>query len=213
MRKFWPLIIAGLLLVGCDRSNPTSSSIVASEDQTAVAFSELSMVKTTVVGSPALMTAADVTVAAHDSLRNAAMLDSLRAYLVLSDEQFTSVQAYGAVLYASLLDIKSQVDGGTIGRKAAESLVIAARNTFISSVRSILTVEQSALLDAWLGGNWHKIPHRPGGGGRGHGVRDSLKVRDSLAVPDSLRGPGGFGHPDSLSGPHGPGGLGHHGRH
>lgn len=168
MKSILAALMITLLVVGCDQSSPVdSNSDLAQQEAT---FSELSMYNTTQAPSTVQIITADSGRQFHDSLRNMRMLDSLKAYLSLTDEQFTSVKTYGATLFATLADIRNQVMSKTITREEAKTLVIAARDQFVTSVKSILTADQLTLFTTWLEKHWNKPPHRGVPGGRkGHG--------------------------------------------
>jgi hypothetical protein len=128
------------------------------------------MYKTTQAATAAEIVCADSGRHLHDSLRNAYMLDSLKAYLTLTDEQFAKVQEFGSTLFSTLADIRSQVQARTIKPDSAMTLVKIARDEFVASVKSILTEEQTTLFDEWLVKHWNKPIHgREGKPGRGPG--------------------------------------------
>lgn len=187
MKKIFAVVFFALLLVGCDKSNPTESTSASSSE---VAFSETSMLKMAIITVDGLVVITGADSVCHDSLRNVRMLDSLTIHLGLTAEQFDSVNVYGATLFTSLQDIRQQVKDTLITKLQARDLVKAARDQFIASVRSILTTEQTTIFDAWIIKFWNKQGHR--GGPRGHG------------------GPnGGHGGPGGSGGHRGPGGGGH----
>jgi len=167
MKKIFAVVLFALLLVGCDKSNPTGTTTASSS---AVAFSETSMLKMTVgTVDDIVVTTKDDSVC-HDSLRNGRMLDSLNIHLGLTAEQFDSVKVYGAVLFATLKDIRQQVKDTLITKMQARELVKAARDLFIASVQSILTIDQLVIFDVWVIRFWDKAGHRGGHGRHGeHG--------------------------------------------
>lgn len=156
-----------IALVGCEQSNPAEATSPAD-----VEYNELSMYKTTVAAQN------DVELLQrqntyHDSLRHGRMLGTLIRYVGLNDAQIESVKVYGGILFETLKGIRAQVHDSLITREEARNLVIAAREQFIASVRSILTEEQSEKLDQWIVKFWNKQhgrppgrrgPHGPGGG-------------------------------------------------
>ncbi len=170
MKQFLAVLAFALILIGCDKGNPIDAN--DSYDMSEATFSELSMYKTTQAATAAEIICADSGRHLHDSLRNAYMLDSLKAYLSLTDEQFAQVQGFGATLFATLADIRSQVQAKAIKPDSAMILVQIARDQFVTSVKSILTEEQKTLFDAWLTKHWNKPIHgregKPGRGGKGH---------------------------------------------
>lgn len=190
MKSILAALMAAFLLIGCDHSNPIDSPS-ANATQSQAMFSELSMAKTAnaTLSSDISTFGDDGAQGSHDSLRNARMLDSLKKYLSLTDNQFASLNVYGATLFASLGDIRSQVVSHAIARDSARTLVKAARDQFVASVVSILTAEQVTLFEAWLNLYWDKTPHRRGPGRGGDdggpgGLDDSLRNAQML---DSLK--------------------------
>jgi hypothetical protein len=181
MKNIVAVVLFALVLVGCDKSNPTDTTAASSSS---VAFSETSMLKA--VGDDVVTFGADTV--CHDSLRNVRMLDSLNIHLGLSIEQFDSVKVYGATLHAALESIKQQVKDTLITKVQARELVKAARDQFIASIQSILTADQLVKFDAWVLKFWNKAGHRGHGGRGGHG------------------GPGGNGGHGRPGGHDGPGG-------
>lgn len=164
MKKIFAVVLFALLLVGCDNSNPTDTAAASSS---AVEFSETSMLKMAVETVDGIVVTTNTDSVRHDSLRNGRMLGSLKFRLRLTAEQFDSVKVYGATLFATLKNIRQQVKDSLITKIQARELVKAARDQFITSVRSILTTEQLALFDAWVVKFWNNAGHR--GGPRGHG--------------------------------------------
>lgn len=194
MKSLFAALMVALLLVGCDQSPVDATS---SNTQTEATFSELSMYKTTLEVSAGQLIVADSGKHQHDSLRNVRMLDSLKAYLLLTDEQFTSVKEFGATLFTSLEEIRTQVQAGTITRDSARTLVQAARTAFISSVKSILTANQLTALDTWIAKFWEdrgrggRGPGGHGGHGGGHGGHGGPGGHDGNPPPPPGGGPGG----------------------
>ncbi|MCX6138410.1 MAG: hypothetical protein NTV54_13045, partial [Ignavibacteriales bacterium] len=188
-----------LMVVGCERSGPTDSvsNQTTAINQSAGQFSEVSMYKMTVTSS-ADIAVSEADIPPHDSLKNNAMLDSLKAYLSLTAGQYTLLKAAGSTLFATLGNIKAQVAAKAITPDSAFVLVKAGRDQFVTSVKAFLTADQLPTFERWLSLYWNrqpKIPHGPKGPFR----PDSLKIRpDSLKhpmFPDSLKKP--F-MPDSL---------------
>lgn len=164
MKNIFAVVVVALLLVGCDKNNPVDQTASSSE----VEFSETSMYKTAVATDEELVRLCADSVA-HDSLRHGRMLGSLRWLVGLSDAQVESVKVYGKSLFESLQDIRAQVKDSTITRDEARTLVQAARDQFIASVRSILTEDQITKFEEWIVKFWNKHHHRRGHGRGGHG--------------------------------------------
>ncbi len=187
MRLTFAAMLMALMVIGCDKSGPVGMD-TGTDQAIEATYGEMTMLKTTETAGSIQVIIADTGIVAHDSLRNTRMLDSLKAYLALTDEQFASLKGFGTKLFTTLGEIRLQVISHTITRDSAKTLVIAARAEFIASVKSILTEAQLTLFDAWLAKHWNKPPFRgrgghggPGGpGGRGHGGKG---------------GPGGPGRP------------------
>lgn len=168
MRKLIAVFAIGLLFAGCVKNNPVDSGDGAIQSE--AMFSELSMINTALaVGIPSGVLADTGGGCVHDSLRNVHMLDSIKVYLSLTDEQVASLQTIGATLFAKLEEIRGFVQAGTITRDSSKTLVALARAEFITSVKLILTAEQSALFDTWITLYWDKPRHGGGHGGHGHG--------------------------------------------
>ncbi|MFA6456115.1 MAG: hypothetical protein WCW40_04775 [Bacteroidota bacterium] len=169
MRSIFAALLAAILVVGCDQSNPIDSS--ASGTQGEAMFSELSMAKTAHATLVLEDASTDNETCPHDSLRNHHMLDSLKAHLSLTESQFDTVKVFAATLISTLHDIRSQVEAKTITRDSARVLVKAARDLFVLSVKSILTAQQTSLFETWLMRYWNRPPHHRHGHGRpgGHG--------------------------------------------
>jgi len=187
MKKIFAVALFALLLVGCDKSNPTDTTTASSS---AVEFSETSMLKMTVLQVDDIIITTTADSVCHDSLRHGRMLNSLNIHLGLTPEQFDSVKVYGITLFNTLKDIRQQVKDSLITKIQARELVKAARDQFIASVQSILTTEQLVKFNKWVVRFWNKAGHR-GGGPRGHGG------------PGGNGGPGGHGMPGGHSGPGG----------
>jgi hypothetical protein len=190
MKQLFAVILALIIVVGCERGGPTDSA----SSQTSVAaqstgtFGEVSMYKMTVT-SAADIAPAEIEIQAHDSLKNNAMLDSLKIYLALTDEQVTLLKTAGTTLFTTLEDIRAQVQAKGVTPDSALVLVRTARDQFVASVKAILTADQLVKFEEWLTLYWNKTPkapHRPRGGGF---HPDSLRIKlDSLKIcPDSLR--------------------------
>jgi hypothetical protein len=191
MKSILAALMAAFLLIGCDKSNPIDSPSSANAAQSLAMFSELSMANTAnaTLATDISTMSDDGALCAHDSIRNARMLDSLKAYLSLTDIQFSSLNEYGITLFTSLGEIRSKVVAGAITRDSARTLVKAARDQFVASVISMLTPEQATLFETWLTLYWDKTPHRGGPGRRGDdggpgGLNDSLRHAQML---DSLK--------------------------
>lgn len=159
MKSIFAALMVAFLVIGCDHSNPNSSSS-GNTGQSQVMFSELSMAKTAnAMLSTDISTVGDDGVQyLHDSMRNAQMLDSLKVYLSLTEVQFTSLKEYGTTLLATLGGIRSQVIVQSVTKDSARLLVIAARDQFVASVNSMLTTQQSALFQTWLIRYWNNKP-------------------------------------------------------
>ena len=189
MKSIVAALIVAFVVIGCDKSGPVDSSTTYVQDE--AMFSELSMAKTSGAVTVADGGPSDSIVCPHDSLRNQHMLDSLKAFLTLTDAQFDSVRVYGATLFATLEGIKAQIDAKTITRDSAQALVKAARDLFVVSVKNILTADQLTIFEKWLTNFWNRPPLRGIPGGRGHDGRG--------------HGHGGPGGPGRPGGPGGPG--------
>lgn len=185
MEKIFAVVLFALLLVGCDKSNPTEA---VTSTSSSVSFSETSMLKMTIpkVDDIVITTTADSV--CHDSLRNGRMLDSLYVHLGLTTEQYDSVKVFGSILFVTLQDIRQQVKDTLITKIEARDLVKSARDQFIASVLSILTVEQLPLFDKWILKFWNNTGHK--GGPRGHGGRHG-----GHGGQDDPFEPGGHGGP------------------
>ena len=170
MKKLFGFALFALLVVGCDKSNPTNTTTFSTTTSATVAFSETSMLKMAVETVDGLVITTKDDSVCHDSLRNSYLLDSLKIHLGLTAEQFDSVKVYGTVLFATLKDIRHQVKDTLITKMQARELVKAARDLFIASVQSILTIDQLVIFDAWVIRFWDKAGHRGGHGRHGeHG--------------------------------------------
>lgn len=174
MKNLFVVGMLALLLIGCDKNNPTAAS-TTSTTASNVAFGETSMYKT-VVATDSQLVVMEKDSVAHDSLHHGRMLGLLKNFLGLTDAQFDSVKIYGQILFGSLKEIRTLYHTGLISEDSAHVLVKIARDQFIASIRSILTVDQSAKLDAWLTIFWedHDGEHEGdddhgnhGGGGNG----------------------------------------------
>ncbi|MBI2429988.1 MAG: hypothetical protein HYV29_14560 [Ignavibacteriales bacterium] len=171
MKNIFAFIVAALLLVGCDNNSPVEPTVSSTD----IEFSETSMYKTAVATDEELVRLCADSVA-HDSLRHGRMLGSLQWYVGLSDAQVESVKVYGKSLFEVLQNIRLQVKDSTITRDEARTLVQAARDQFVASVKSILTEDQITKFEEWIVKFWNKH-HRRGhgrggrGGDGGHGGR------------------------------------------
>ncbi len=187
MKPIFAAMLIAVLFVGCSKNDPVSSDSSASSSSQA-AFSAASMYKT--AGDSTVT--ADSSVCPHDSLRNVHMLDSIKTYLTLSDDQYVLLRTIGDTLYAQLKAIRSLVKNHQISCDSSRVLVDAARAQFVASVNAILTTDQQALFTTWLSLYWSKVGMGGGPGGR-HGVpggnggiesNDSLR---SMQMLDSLK--------------------------
>jgi hypothetical protein len=152
--------LAAAVLIGCDNSNPADASMPADAE-----YSETSMYKTTVASQTEAIQLQSKNMF-HDSHRHGRMLGTLKRHVQLTEAQFESVKVYGTTLFEEIQAIRSQVQDSLITREEALELVIAAREQFLLSVKSILTEEQIALFDEWILRFWNKHHGRPPG--RGH---------------------------------------------
>lgn len=164
MKITFAAMLMALMVIGCDKSSPVDTAGL-SDTQMEATYGELTMLKTTQTAGSIQIVTADTGICTHDSLRNMRMLDSLKAYLALTDEQFVSVKGFGVTLFTTLGEIRTQVISKGIKRDSAQVLVKAARDLFVASVKSVLTEAQITSFDTWLAKFWHK----PLRGGRGHG--------------------------------------------
>ncbi len=185
MKITFAAMLMALMIVGCDKSSPVDTAST-SATQTEATFGELTMLKTTLTTGSIQIVTADTGICTHDSLRNVRMLDSLKAYLALTDEQFVSVKEFGATLFTRLGDIRLQVMAKTITRDSAQALVVVARDQFVADIKSILTEAQLTSFETWLTKYWNKPQRGVPGGHGGHG------------------GPGGRGGHDGHGGHGGP---------
>ncbi len=103
---------------------------------------------------------------ANDSLKNAAMLDSLKVYLSLTDIQATSIKALSDSLAVQLKAIRALAMSQKLTPDSVGVLVMAAKTQFIASVKAVLTADQVTLFETWLTLYWEKqiLPGRNGGG-------------------------------------------------
>lgn len=161
MKNLLAAALFAVILIGCDNSSP----IEADQNSDAM-YSETSMLKTTQATDDELRTNQG-NGPAHDSLRHARMLNHLKTYVGLTDEQFDSVHVYARTLFTTLNDIRTQVKDTIITREQAKELVVAARARFIASVTAIVTEEQLTLLTDWVQKFWNKPAGRKGPGGKG----------------------------------------------
>ena len=185
MKNIFVVLFFAVMLVGCDRSNPTDSTM--SSTGTDVPFSEVSMLKTATVAttlcdSLSLPPAGPV----HDSLRNVQLLDSLIKYVSLNSAQTDSVKLYAKTMLDALKALHLQAQNvdhrrdslrahpGGIPKDSimltVDSLQLQVkiiRNQFVASVKSILTPDQVILFDVWITKFWDDGKHRGGLGGFG----------------------------------------------
>ncbi|MBI2416398.1 MAG: hypothetical protein HYV28_00520 [Ignavibacteriales bacterium] len=167
MRRLLAIFALGIILAGCNKNNPVDSAADTAIQSDAM-FGETSMYNTTLASGAVVSAVTDSGVCVHDSLRNLRMLDSLKAYLTLSDDQFGLLQDIGATLFTKLSDIRIQVHANTITRDSAKTLVSSARTEFIASVKLIITETQLTQFDRWIALYWDKPRGGHGGGGHGH---------------------------------------------
>lgn len=167
MKYVLAITLMVIVLVGCDQSNPAEATSPAD-----VEYNELSMYKSTVATQNEVEQLRTQNIY-HDSLRHGRMLGTLIRYIGLNEAQIESVKVYGGVMFETLKGIRAQVRDSLITCDEARNLVIAAREQFIASIRSVLTDEQSTKLDEWIIKFWNKQhgrppgrrgPHSPGGG-------------------------------------------------
>lgn len=187
MKPIFAAMLIAVLFVGCSKNDPVSSDSSASSSSQA-AFSAATMYKT--AGDST--TTADNTVCTHDSLRNVHMLDSIKTYLTLSDEQYSLLQTIGDTLYAQLKAIHSLVKSHAISCDSSRVLVDAARAQFVASVQAILTTDQQRLFTTWLSLYWSQVGTGGGPGGRhgipgGNGGMESNDSLRSVQMLDSLK--------------------------
>jgi hypothetical protein len=187
MRNFLVLLVVTMLYIGCDKSNPIDTGTTSTQSD--AVFGELSMQKTALGSSATSDILSDTCIHMHDSIRNVFMLDSLKAYLSLTDVQFESVKTFGSTLNAALADIHVQVEAKTITPDSAMTLVKAARDQFVASVKTILTADQLVAFDTWLANFWNRPPH----GREGHGGPGGRGGQGGRGGHGGPRGPGGPG--------------------
>lgn len=160
MKNIFAVALFALILIGCDNNNP------ANETSADVEYNELSMYKST-VATDGEVTQLKFQNAFHDSLRHGRMLGTLIRHVGLTEEQVVSVKEFGQTMFETLKEIRTQVHDSVITREEARELVIAAREQFVVSVKSILTEEQLVKFDEWILKFWNKRHGRPAGRG-GH---------------------------------------------
>ncbi|MFA6540052.1 MAG: hypothetical protein WCT99_00475 [Bacteroidota bacterium] len=178
------LFVAGLfalLLIGCDKSNPSSvpADTALSLSANDVAYSETSMYSAVVASNVEFNMADDDSAICdslhpdRDSVRHfGRMLGLLKHVVGLTDAQFDSVKIYAQTLFDTLHSIHTQVRDSSITKAEARVLVQAARDQFIVSVQSILTADQLLQLDEWALKFWNRHHERGRGHGHHHGERD-----------------------------------------
>ena len=158
--KTIPLVAAVLLLVvGCDRSNPSDQM------SDAEMFSEESMLTYAFASDddPALQNAGS---GMHNGLRHTRMIAHLTRFLELSEDQRESIRQLGEAMFTELSAIRDRVQAGELTREEARPLVQDLREQFMDGVRLLLTPDQQAKLDEWLQLRWergHRHRHRFGG--------------------------------------------------
>lgn len=151
----------GLLLIGCDKSNPVDE--VTAGD---ALYGEEAMYKTTISTDDELARM-NGNGPAHDLLRHGRMLGHLKTRLELTDTQFESVKVYAASMFEALKEIRTQVHDGLITRDEAHALVSEVRAQFVESVILILTEDQISKFERWIAEFWNKPHRRHGHGGPG----------------------------------------------
>lgn len=164
MKQLLVAALFAVLMIGCDKSNPVQSDTGGD-----ALYSEQSMLKTALT-SEAEIEPMHGNGPAHDSIRHGRMLGHLKIHLGLTDAQFDSIKVYAQTMFVALKDIRTQVHDSLITKDQALVLVIAAREQFVTSIKSILTAEQLIKFEKWVTNFWNKPPRRHGHGGRGgHG--------------------------------------------
>lgn len=171
MKKYLVLFALVLFIAGCTKDTPVEAGDYSTSSVSEATYSTNSMLNTTTSLMKAGQLVADSGGCVHDSLRNMHMLDSLKVYLSLTDDQFNSLQQIGTALFTKLTDIRAQVMAHTITRDSSKTLVNAARAEFVTAVKAILTTDQQTLFDTWLTLFWNdpKPGHGGHGGGHEHG--------------------------------------------
>ncbi len=91
-----------------------------------------------------------------DHQRGLNMIVSLEQNLKLTPEQRQQIAGFALTMNQSLMSIRSEVQNGSITREQAKSKIQTVRQTFITSVRSILSDAQKKALDEWLKNHWDK---------------------------------------------------------
>lgn len=157
MKNILAIVFVALLLVGCDKSNPTAVNTSAATGD--VAFSEASMYKT-VTATDSEYESLERDSVAHNSHRHGKMIGTLKWFVGLTDAQVESVKVYGKTLFETLQSIRQQVRDSVITKDEAKILVQAARDQFIASVKMILTADQLAKFEEWIVKFWNKHHHR-----------------------------------------------------
>jgi hypothetical protein len=206
------IFLIAVAFMGCSKNDPISAnSGSASISQGEAAYSAISMYKT-YVGSVAKIasetgTVADTGACPHDSLRNANMLDSIKVYLSLTDDQFTALKGLGDALFAQLKAIRAQELGAQISHDSAHVLIDQARAAFVTGVKAVLTADQLSLFDTWLSLYWDRgLPGGKGHGGKGPGFPpDSTKGGRGPAFPPDTTHGKGPGFPSDTTHGKGPG--------
>lgn len=196
------IFLLAVAFMGCSKNDPVSANAGLSSTSLAkgdAAYSAISMYKT-YVGVTAKIasetgTVSDTGACPHDSLRNAHMLDSIKVYLSLTDDQVTALKALGDALFAQLKAIRTQELSAQLSHDSAHVLIDQARAAFVTGVKAILTADQLTLFDTWLSLYWDRgLPGGKGPGGKGPGF-----------PPDSTRGGRGPGFPADTTHGKGPG--------
>lgn len=159
MRVFLLAAAMALLVVGCDKTNPSDQ--LSDADM----FSEESMLNyaTASTGDPGLQS---INGGMHNGPRQGKMIRHLTRFLELSDEQAETVRQMGDAMFAELSGIRDSVIAGELTREEARPLVESLREQFMDGLRLLLTPTQQDKLDEWMQHKWergHQRRHRFGG--------------------------------------------------
>ena len=107
----------------------------------------------------------------NDSLRTAAVIDSLKTYLSLTDAQYVLLEAIRDTLTSQLTAIQTLAESRQITMDSIQVLIETARAQFVTSVTAILTTDQATLFTTWLTLYWERpegFGHGGPGAGQGH---------------------------------------------
>ncbi len=85
----------------------------------------------------------------------ARMMLSLKRFVGLSEEQWTSVKGFARVLANEVKTVRESFKNGDLSREEAFEQLRTARRTFVGSVKSILTDDQVPLFERWLRRVWY----------------------------------------------------------